>query len=79
MGAFEQAVDRGVVEEGQITKEILEGFLGGYGRRFYGVEQSMERIVLKKGTEVVKDSFKGVGIEVVPFRRGQNTWSVEWK
>ena len=36
-------------------------------------------VVLRKGGEVVKESFRGEGLEVVPFRRGQATWSVEWK
>jgi dihydroorotase len=36
-----------------------------------------ERIVLRKGSEVVQESFKGEGVDVIPFRRGQNTWSVE--
>jgi dihydroorotase len=79
LGAFEEAIERGVVKESQITKEVLENFLGGHGRKFYGVEPSRERIVLRKGKEVINESFKGEGVEVVPFRRGQSTWSVEWK
>jgi dihydroorotase len=79
MGALELAIERGVIREEQVTKEILEGFLGGHGRRFYGVDASKERIVVRKGKEVVRESFTGQGFEVVPFRRGQTTWSVEWK
>lgn len=80
LDAFELAIERNVITEEQVTKEILEGFLGGHGRKFYGIVDSMkERIVLRKGSEVVQESFKGEGVEVIHFRRGQNTWSVEWK
>ena len=79
MGAFEEAIERGVLKESQVTKEILEGFLGGHGRKFYGIAESKERIVLRKGKEVVIESVKGVGVEVVPFRRAMGCWSVEWK
>jgi dihydroorotase len=79
MGAFEEAIERGVIKEEQITKEILEGFLGGHGRRFYGIDGSKERILLSRGAEVVVESVKGEGVEVVPFRSGKGTWSVEWR
>jgi dihydroorotase len=59
---------------------VLEGFLSGFGRAFYGAEdEKKERIVLKRGEEVVVESFKGDGVEVVPFRRGKGVWSVVWK
>ena len=79
MGALELAIERGVIKEEEVTKEILEGFLGGYGRKFYGIDGSKERIVLRKGREAVQESFKGEGVEVVPFRTGMSIWSVEWK
>jgi len=69
-----------VITEDEVTEEILIGFLSGQGRKFYGVPDTKnERIVLRKGSEVVKESFTGDGIEVVPFRKSQSTWSVEWK
>ncbi|KAF3761127.1 Dihydroorotase [Cryphonectria parasitica EP155] len=76
--ALEEAIARGDIEEGQVTQQLLEGFLGAWGRRFYGVEPSTERIVVEKKDEVVVDSIKGEGLEVVPFRKGKNTWSVRW-
>lgn len=55
--------------------------MGGYGRGFYGVKDgSGQRIVLRKGGEKIEEIFRGKeGVEVVPFRRGMGTWSVEWK
>lgn len=78
LAALEEAVARGDIEEGQITQELLEGFLGGFGRGFYAVEGTQERIVVEKKDEVVVESIKGERIEVVPFRKGKPTWSVRW-
>ena len=79
LGALEQAIERKVITEEEVTEEILTGFLGGYGRKFYGIaDSSNEKIVLRKGSEVVQESFTGDGVEVIPFRRGQSTWSMEW-
>jgi dihydroorotase len=83
MGAFEQAIERKVITEDEVTEDILKGFLGGYGRAFYGASglkgSEEERIVLRKDGAVIAESITGNGVEVVPFRRGQNTWKVEWK
>lgn len=82
LAALEEAVARGDVAAGQVTQELLEGFLGGFGRRFYGVEAATkeeERIVVEKRGEVVAESVRGDGgLEVVPFRKGKETWSVRW-
>ena len=80
LGALEQAIERKVITEEDVTEEILTGFLGGYGRKFYGIaDGSNEKIVLRKGGEIIQESFTGEGVEVVPFRRGQSTWSISWK
>lgn len=79
--ALEEAIERGDVDEELVTPDLLEGFLGGFGREFYGVRDDgtpEERIVVEKKGEVVVDSIKGEGVEVVPFRKGKNTWSVRW-
>lgn len=78
--AFEEAIIRKIITEDEVTEEILVGFLGGWGRRFYGItDSSNEKIIVRKRNQVIQESFKGDGVEVVPFRRGQSTWSVEWK
>ncbi|KAF2012285.1 Dihydroorotase [Aaosphaeria arxii CBS 175.79] len=82
LDALEVGVKRGVFGEGEVTQEVLEGFFGGWGRRFYGVEEKRgERVVLRRGGAKVVDVLRkdGVGVEVVPFRRGESTWGVEWK
>lgn len=76
--ALEEAVARGDVGEDQVTQELLEGFLGGFGRKFYGVGPASERIFVERKGEAVVESIRGEGIEVVPFRKGKETWSVSW-
>jgi dihydroorotase len=63
-----------------VGRDVLEGFFGGWGRKFYQVERRDERVLLRKGGEKIADVVRSAdGIEVVPFRRGEDTWSVEWK
>jgi dihydroorotase len=82
LDALETAIKRGVVKEEEVTQERLEGFFGGWGRAFYQVqEREGESVILRKGGERIVDvlrSSKGE-VQVVPFRRGEQTWSVEWK
>ncbi|KAF2655999.1 Dihydroorotase [Lophiostoma macrostomum CBS 122681] len=82
LDALQVGIERGVLKEGDVTKEVLEGFLGGWGRAFYGVKEGKgETIVLRRSAGKVVNVLKkdGVSVEVVPFRRGEVTWGVEWK
>jgi len=88
--ALEEAIGRGDIDESQVTDEFLAGFLGEWGREFYGVPPStasvdgvsVPRLIrLTRGTAEVPPSLKaddGSGIEVVPYRAGERTWGVEW-
>lgn len=77
--AFEQACQNGVLKEQDITPEIVEGFMSKYGRAFYGLEsEQKEFITLEKKDEKVVNILKSGKVDVVPFRRDQQTWSVTW-
>ncbi|MCJ1244146.1 hypothetical protein MMC30_001344 [Trapelia coarctata] len=83
--AVEEAVKNGWIE-GEVTQEVLEGFLSGYGRKFYEIDDvtstgGKPRIVLeRKGERISEDVRSADGsIEVVPFRSGEETLSVRWK
>ncbi|KAF2669729.1 dihydroorotase [Microthyrium microscopicum] len=78
LDALERACKEGTLKEEQVTMEVLEGFLGKHGRKFYGVEESKEKIVLKRKGEKVGDLVEG-SVDVVPFRLGEETWSLTWK
>ena len=65
-----------------MTPATVQGFLSDHGRAFYGVRDAKnERIALRRGGEVIGESVKGStsSIEVINFRHGKPTWSVEWK
>lgn len=82
LDALEKGVARGVIKEEEVSQEVLEGFFGGWGRKFYQVkDESGERVLLKKGAEKITDLLEkeGVSVSVVPFRKGESTWSVAWK
>ncbi|KAK2065435.1 dihydroorotase [Colletotrichum caudatum] len=79
LAALDESVARGELRDEEITQERLEGFVSGYGRKFYGTEDvRKERVRLTRGGAVVNQTFEGAGIQVVPFRAGKETWSLEW-
>ncbi|KAF1986809.1 Dihydroorotase [Aulographum hederae CBS 113979] len=80
LDALEQACKSGVLRIEEITQEILEGFLSAFGRAFYRAENPRESITLKKQHDQIIDVLASASgdIEVVPFRRGQKTWSLTW-
>lgn len=82
LDALKTGVERGVLKEEDVTTEVLSGFFSSWGRKFYGVEDKKnEKVVLRKSQEKIADVLKkdGVSVQVVPFRKGEQTWSVEWK
>ena len=86
VSALEEAVEKGWIQDEDVTYEALVGFLGGRGRRFYNIqslikENNEKRIVLERKGERIPESIKSKdgSIEVVPFRRGEEIWSLRWK
>lgn len=77
--SFEQACENGILKEENITPEIIEGFMSKFGRAFYGLEEEKkEFITLEKKGEKIANILQSENVDVVPFRRDQNTWSVSW-
>lgn len=77
--AFDQGCQNGVLKEEDITPEIIEGFLSKFGRQFYGLEEEkQEFITFDEAGDVIEDILKSDAVDVVPFRRGQKTWSISW-
>ncbi|KAF2099731.1 Dihydroorotase [Rhizodiscina lignyota] len=78
--ALERACEKRLLSEDQVTKEKLEGFLGGFGRAFYKVsDDRQERMVLKKQKTIVAESIRAESgnLEVVNFRKGEELgWTV---
>lgn len=79
LDSFEQACERGILKEEDITPEIVEGFMSKFGRAFYGIgEEQKEFITLEKKDEKIVNILQSANVDVVPFRRNQQTWSVSW-
>ena len=79
LSALEEAIERGDIKEEVVTEDLLRGFLGEWGRRFYGVDNSTRKILLTKGNETIVEAFKGPDVEIVPFKKGEITWSLRWQ
>ncbi|KAH6840704.1 hypothetical protein B0I37DRAFT_221618 [Chaetomium sp. MPI-CAGE-AT-0009] len=76
--ALEEAIARGDIPDGSVTEAALAGFLSQYGRQFYGVAPAARQIRLTRDGARVEESLRGEGVEIVPFRAGEQTWGVEW-
>ncbi|KAK3351957.1 hypothetical protein B0H65DRAFT_546943 [Neurospora tetraspora] len=77
--ALEEGIARGDIREEAVTEEVLAGFFSEFGRRFYEVESAEKKILVKRDGAVVEESLKTDKVEIVPFRSGEKTWSVEWQ
>jgi dihydroorotase len=85
LDALEDAVNKGAIEKDDITQTVLEGFLGGLGRKFYRVEASGAEIRILAREEkvfsklaVASAGADAAGDVVIPFRRGSPVYSLEW-
>lgn len=81
LAAFENAIKEEVIEEGALTERVIRGFLGEFGRRFYGEARSKERFMVTNREERVMEVLEfGRGDEkIVPFGRTEPVYSLEWK
>lgn len=78
--ALEEAVERGLISADEITQEKLENFLSRFGRKFYKLPQTTNRIVLEKKGEKIPESIKSEnGTEVGLSRGGDGgVFSLSW-
>jgi dihydroorotase len=84
--AFEDAVTKGVLEKSRLSQSVLEGFLGIFGRGFYHVQASGQKIRIRfKEEKVISKLMVGdagadsiTGDVVIPFRRNSPIYSLEW-
>ena len=90
LDALEIGTHCGWITKEQTTQEAIEGFLSRYGRDFYRIPTSSSRSVepkfprtrirLERQGQTIPMSITSLNgkIEVVPFRRGERTWSLCW-
>jgi dihydroorotase len=80
--ALEEAIERGVITEADVTQEKLEGFLSRFGRQFYELpEVSQKKIVLERKGEKIPTSVlsEDGNIEVGISRVGAEVFSLRWE
>ncbi|KAF5721495.1 dihydroorotase homodimeric type [Fusarium mundagurra] len=78
---LEEAIDRGVISEADVTQEILENFLSRNGRRFYKLpETSGKKIILERKGDKIPTSIKSADskTEVGISRHGAEVFSLTW-
>jgi dihydroorotase len=80
--ALEEAIERGVIEEHEVTQERLEQFLSRFGRRFYKLPDPPERtrIVLERKGETIPKSIRSADetLEVGLSRATTPVFSLRW-
>jgi dihydroorotase len=77
---LEEAIEKGTIKEEDVTQEQLEKFLGRFGRQFYKLPETTNRIVLERKGERIPESIKnGDGsVEVTLSRGGADVFSLRW-
>ncbi len=78
--ALEQAVEEGHLIRSDVSEELLRKFLTENGRKFYGEANSKETIrIVSREERVMKQLQFGPDQDVIiPFRRGEPIYSIEW-
>ncbi|KAJ8604276.1 hypothetical protein MRB53_041874 [Persea americana] len=80
--ALEEAIAKKMLDEEDIRQPALEGFLSGFGRKFYKLKANENaRILLSRSGEKIPDIIKSKDgeVSVVPFASGKEVWSLKWK
>lgn len=80
--ALEEAIERGVIGEHEVTQERLEQFLSLSGRRFYRLAsaENPPKIVLERKGETIPKSIKSADgtLEVGLSRPTASIFSLRW-
>jgi hypothetical protein len=69
--AFENGIEKGVLEPRALSEDMLKGFLGECGRMFYREPSSKEKMRITAGRETIVQvsNFGRDKQKIVPFRR----------
>lgn len=81
--ALQEGVEKGVLDQSDITTARLARFLSSNGRRFYGLPpaDAGKKIVLEQKGEAVKEliASKDGSIQVAVSRGGHTLHSLRWE
>ncbi|KAI0891110.1 amidohydrolase 2 [Annulohypoxylon nitens] len=78
--ALEEAIERGVITQEDVTQEKLEGFLSKFGRQFYQLPEASRKITLERRGEKIPTSIRNEdgSIEVGISKAGADVFSLGW-
>ncbi|KAF4120733.1 dihydroorotase [Geosmithia morbida] len=80
--ALEEATEKGIISEADVTQEKLEGFLSNHARKFYKLPEVTKadgsRIILERKGETIPTSIKSGDVEVGISRAGSTVFSLRW-
>ena len=83
--AFELGIREGVLRQEDVTKEVLQGFLGEFGRSFYRTPPAKGKILISRVGSLrvvesipVESSLANENTIIVPFRAGLPTRRLRW-
>jgi dihydroorotase len=82
--ALEEATERGLIKEEEVSQERLEQFLSRSGRRFYKlpdpVAEGSPRILLERKVETIPTSIKSTDgtVEIGLSRAAAPVFSLRW-
>lgn len=79
--ALEDATEKGIISESDVTQEKLEGFLSRFGRKFYKLPNNSAgpKIVLERKGETIPTSIKRGDLEVGISKAGAPVFSLRWE
>ena len=84
LSALEDGVKNGWFSSDAVSESVWQEFLSRRGNRFYGIDSTgdtaKESLILQKRGEIIEEvaSKAEKGVEVVNFRCGKETWSLDW-
>lgn len=76
--ALEEAIASGIISESDVTQEKLEGFLSGFGRKFYRLPEPTAKITLERKGDVIPTSLKDDSLEVGISKAGSPVYTLQW-
>lgn len=79
--ALEEATEKGIIDEAEVTQERLERFLSRSGRNFYKLAEPKDKaLVLERKGETIPVSIKGAegSLEIGNSRPDASIFSLQW-
>lgn len=79
--ALEEATEKGIISESNVTQEKLVGFFNKYGRSFYKLPDNSAgpKIILERKGQTIPDTISKGDLEVGISKAGSSIFSLSWE